>query len=93
MAPVRNKHSSLIDSFISYKENRHESNHIGFFELNLLTLFVMLYDLDFTYNGTARFKKCKQCFECEYFSYLETSRGQSSNLYLNAVHFFNTSVN
>jgi hypothetical protein len=26
-------------------------------------------------------------------SYLETSGGQSSNLYLNAVHFFNTSVN
>ncbi len=26
-------------------------------------------------------------------SYLETSGGQSSNLYLNAVHFFNTSAN
>ncbi len=25
--------------------------------------------------------------------YLETSSGQSSNLYLNAVHFLNTSVN
>jgi len=25
--------------------------------------------------------------------YLETSGGQSSNLYLNVVHFFNTSVN
>ncbi len=27
------------------------------------------------------------------FSYLETSGGQSSNYYLNVVHFFNTSVN
>jgi len=27
------------------------------------------------------------------FSYLETSGGQSSNLYLNVVHFFHTSVN
>ncbi len=27
------------------------------------------------------------------YSYLETSGGQSSNLYLNIVHFFNTSVN
>ncbi len=27
------------------------------------------------------------------YSYLETSGGQSSNLYLNAVHFFNTRVN
>jgi hypothetical protein len=27
------------------------------------------------------------------YSYLETSGGQSSNHYLNVVHFFNTSVN
>jgi hypothetical protein len=27
------------------------------------------------------------------YSYLETSGGQSSNLYLNLVHFLNTSVN
>jgi hypothetical protein len=27
------------------------------------------------------------------YSYLETSGGQSTNLYLNIVHFFNTSVN
>jgi hypothetical protein len=26
------------------------------------------------------------------YSYLETSGGQSSNLYLNVVHFFNSSV-
>jgi len=26
------------------------------------------------------------------YSYFETSSGQSSNLYLNVVHFFNTSV-
>jgi hypothetical protein len=26
-------------------------------------------------------------------SYIETSGGQSSNLHLNAAHFFNTSVN
>ncbi len=27
------------------------------------------------------------------YSYLETSGGQSSNLYINVVHFFNTKVN
>ncbi len=27
------------------------------------------------------------------YSYLDTSGGQSFNLYLNVVHFFNTSVN
>jgi len=32
-------------------------------------------------------------FNINIYSYLETSGGQSSNLYLNVVHFFNTSVN
>ncbi len=36
-------------------------------------------------------KKCKQLFEYQYLL-LETSGGQSSNLSLNIVHFFNTSV-
>jgi hypothetical protein len=27
------------------------------------------------------------------YSYLETSGGQSFNLYLNVIHFYNTSVN
>jgi hypothetical protein len=45
-------------------------------------------------NGTAHFKKCKQLFEYQHLPLLiGTSGGQSSNLYLNVVHFFNTSVN
>jgi hypothetical protein len=43
-------------------------------------------------NGTTHFKKCKQLFEYNFCFYLETSGGQSSNLYLNVDHFFNTSV-
>jgi hypothetical protein len=43
-------------------------------------------------NGTAHFKKCKQLFENQHLLLLETSGGQSSNPYLNDVHFFNTSV-
>ena len=40
----------------------------------------------------------EQCAKNNYlntniYSSLETSGGQSSNLYLNVVHFFNTSVN
>jgi hypothetical protein len=38
-------------------------------------------------NVTACFKKCKKCSP-----YLDTSGGQSSNLHLNVIHFFNTSV-
>jgi len=44
-------------------------------------------------NGTARSKNVNNCFNADIYSYLETSGGQSSNLYLNVVHSFNTSVN
>jgi hypothetical protein len=45
-------------------------------------------------NGATRLKKCKKIFEYQHiYSYLETSGGQSSNLYLNVVQFFNASVN
>ncbi len=44
-------------------------------------------------NGTARFKKnINNCLNTNIYSYLETSGGQSSNPYLNVVHFFNTRV-
>jgi hypothetical protein len=35
----------------------------------------------------------KNCLNTNIYFYLETSGGQSFNLYLNVVHFFNTSVN
>jgi hypothetical protein len=44
-------------------------------------------------NGTAQFKNVKNYLNTNIYSYLETSGGQSSNLYLNAVQFFNASVN
>ncbi len=34
-----------------------------------------------------------KCLNTNIYSYLEISGGQSFNLYLNIVHFFNTSVN
>ncbi len=37
-------------------------------------------------------KIVSNCFYNNIYSYLETSGGQSSNLYLNVVHFLNTSV-
>ncbi len=33
------------------------------------------------------------CFNTNIYSYLETSGGQISNLYLNVINFFNASVN
>ncbi len=45
------------------------------------------------YNGTACFKDLNNCLNKKIYSYLETSGGQSSNLYLNVVYFFNASVN
>ncbi len=38
-------------------------------------------------NGTTHFKKCKNGFNTIIYSYLETPGCQSSNLYLNVVHF------
>jgi hypothetical protein len=37
-------------------------------------------------------KNGNNCLNTNIYSYLETSVGQISNLYLNVVHFFNTSV-
>jgi hypothetical protein len=38
-------------------------------------------------------KSVSNCLNTNTYSYLETPGGQSSNLYLNVVHIFNTSVN
>jgi hypothetical protein len=38
-------------------------------------------------------KDINSCFNTNKYSYLETPGGQSSNLYLNVVQFFNISVN
>jgi hypothetical protein len=38
-------------------------------------------------------KNVNNCLNTNIYSYLETSGGQSSNPYLNVVHFFNTKVN
>jgi len=40
----------------------------------------------------SHFKVFYNCLNANIYSYLKTSGGQSSNLYLNLVHFFNTSV-
>jgi hypothetical protein len=38
-------------------------------------------------------KIVNKCLNTNIYSYLETSGGQNYNLYLNVVHFFNTSLN
>jgi hypothetical protein len=38
-------------------------------------------------------KNVSNCLNTNIYSYLETSGCQNYNLYLNVVHFFNTSVN
>jgi hypothetical protein len=40
-------------------------------------------------NGTPRFQNINNCLNTNIYSYLETSGGQSSNPYLNVVHFLN----
>jgi hypothetical protein len=58
------------------------------------TLKLILYMPEYVdLNGTARFKNVNNCLNTNICSCLETSGGQSSNLYVNDAHFFNTSVN
>jgi hypothetical protein len=87
-------------------DHKHASNygdkHTGYYGIGTirirnvfivsLKLFLKLSGA-LTRNGTARFFNANNCLNTNISSYLETSRGQNSNLYLNVVHFFNTSVN
>jgi len=45
------------------------------------------------HNGTAHLKNVNNFFNSNIYSYLKKSGGQSSDLYLNVVHFVNASVN
>jgi hypothetical protein len=49
--------------------------------------------LDEVQNGTSQFQNVNGCLNTNIYSYLETPAGQSSNVYLSVVHFFNTSIN
>jgi len=44
-------------------------------------------------NGTAQINKCKPLFEYQHLSLLRDFWWSKFYLYLNVVHFFNTSVN
>jgi hypothetical protein len=45
------------------------------------------------FNGTAHFQNENNCLNTYIYFYLEMSGGLTFNLYLNVVHFFNTSEN
>ncbi len=49
--------------------------------------------LDLYLMEQCAFKTVNNCLNTNIYSYLETSGGQSYNLYLNVAHFFNTGVN
>jgi hypothetical protein len=60
---------------------------------NLLLLsYIWQLKLKCKFNGTAHFKNVNNCLNTSIYSYLETSGGQSFNMYLNVVHFFNNRV-
>jgi hypothetical protein len=48
--------------------------------------------MSFQANEQHALKNVNNCLNTNIYYYLETSGGQSSNLHLNVVHFFNTSV-
>ncbi len=75
---------SVFQSFIAKKNiyNQYESQNVTNIDLEQLDN-----------NGTACLKNLNICLNINIYSYVETSGGQSSNLHLNVVHFFKTSVN
>jgi hypothetical protein len=70
---------------------------------NILNLSLMVQTLKLTSLSLASLKagpmeqralkNVSNCLNTNIYSYLETSGGEISNLYLNVVHFFNTSGN
>ncbi len=64
-----------------------------FYSCNLQYNEISLLDLSLKHNRRAGFKNVNNCLNSKIYSYFETSSGQSYNLYLNVVHFFNASVN
>jgi hypothetical protein len=68
---------------------------LGKITLSMTTLGIMA--LSITLHSTVMeqhdLRSVNNCLNANIYSYLETSGSQSSKLYLNVVHFFNTSLN
>jgi hypothetical protein len=60
--------------------------------LNVVASLIMLGNTGAFLMEQHTLKNVNNCLNNNIYSYLETSCGQSSNLNLNVVHFFNTSV-
>jgi hypothetical protein len=91
---ITNLKQSILETFHIYGFNR-------FLKLKLITIcnFILCCNklthfklTNILVNGTASFKNVNNCLNNNIYSYLERSGGKSSNLYLNVVHCFNTSV-
>ncbi len=86
--------------FSKFKKLHHQINfksaQLPLILILLLTLLFLYYQFSsyqFIINGTAHLKNVNDSLNTNIYSYLGTSGGQSSNLYLKAVHFFSTRVN
>jgi len=67
----------------------------GAFTDNLITFdgVTMTSKFAFSWMEQRALKIVNNCLNTNFYSYLETSGGQSYDLYLNVVHFMNTSLN
>jgi hypothetical protein len=62
-----------------------------FFFVSVWSLCLFVFE-DTVCNGTAGFERGQQSLEYQNYLFLKTSGGRNSNLYFNAVHFFNITV-
>jgi len=63
--------------------------------LRMKTLFTFMVEESVIWENMEQhtLKNINNCLNTNIYSYLETSGGQSSNQYLNALHFLNTRAN
>ncbi len=61
--------------------------------LKFLEFIYLLFLQDTLFCYYTHKKLFNNCLNSNNYAYLETSGGYNSNLYLNVVHFFNTSIN
>ncbi len=64
---------------------------MGYF-VDIVAALVRTCDCSHAIQEQRAFKNVNNYLNTSIYSYFETSGGKSSNLYLNVIHFFNTSV-
>ena len=87
-----NRPDSLVNDVETNKSER-DDNLKNEWLLNMIFFLCLKQQKCAQLMEQCAFKKVNYCLNTNIYSYLQTSDGKSCDLYLNVIHFFNTSVN